>query len=163
MDAHGSSGAGRPPARARGVRAALAACALLAASGLAHGLARAQPGAPFPVRALAQELERVARVIDANTLQLAGGERIRLDDADAPDPPPRCRCRRECEIAASAQAMLADLVRGGVQIERYGQDRERRTLARVRSADGRGLGAALVNAGLAHPWRDGEPRQGWCG
>ncbi len=114
------------------------------------------------VPARAQGVDRVAQVVDGNELVLATGERIRLDDSDAPDLAPRCRCRDECATAAAARALAMQLVRDGVRIERYGQDRERRTLARVRTADGRSLAAALIEAGLARPHREGAPRQSWC-
>lgn len=111
------------------------------------------------------------RVIDGDTLELTTtGERIRLLGIDTPelrsygryDPP-------ECEriMAAAAKRDAARLLgnAASVEIERHGQDRYRRTLARleleapgVGSAD---MGAVLVLMGVGRRWEP-DSKGGWC-
>jgi micrococcal nuclease len=109
---------------------------------------------------------RRAGIIDGDTLAL-GDERVRLLNIDAPESF-RSHCERELVMGLKAKERLAALVRSGrLAVERYGQDRYRRTLARV-YVGGRDLGQVLIQEGLALPWRDGpEARadrlQHWCG
>jgi micrococcal nuclease len=109
---------------------------------------------------------RRAVIIDGDTLAL-GNERIRLLNIDAPESF-RSRCERELVMGLKAKERLAVLVRSGrLEVERHGQDRYRRTLARI-YVGGRDLGQVLIQEGLALPWRDGpEARadrlQHWCG
>jgi micrococcal nuclease len=109
---------------------------------------------------------RRAIIIDGDTLAL-GNERIRLLNIDAPESF-RSRCERELVMGLKAKERLAVLVRSGrLEVERHGQDRYRRTLARI-YVGGRDLGQVLIQEGLALPWRDGpEARadrlQHWCG
>ena len=109
---------------------------------------------------------RRALIIDGDTIAL-GSERIRILNIDAPE---SFRSHCECELAAGLRAKerLAALVRSGtIEIERRGEDRYRRTLARV-YVSGRDVGEVLVQEGLALPWRDGpEAKENrirhWCG
>ena len=109
---------------------------------------------------------RRAVIIDGDTLAL-GSERIRLLNIDAPESF-RSRCERELVMGLKAKERLAALARSGpLEVERHGQDRYRRTLARVYGG-GRDLGQVLVQEGLALPWRDGPEARAdrlrhWCG
>jgi endonuclease YncB( thermonuclease family) len=104
-------------------------------------------------------------IIDGDTVSISG-ERIRILNIDAPESyQPHC----EAELVAGLRAKerVAQLVRSGpLQIYREGQDRYRRTLARI-SVGGRDVGAVLVQEGLALPWQDGAAakearRRRWC-
>ena len=98
---------------------------------------------------------------------MLGDERVRLLKIDAPESFRSC-CERELVMGLKAKERLAALARSGpLKVERHGQDRYRRTLARV-YVGGRDLGQVLIQEGLALPWRDGsEARadrlQHWCG
>ena len=108
-------------------------------------------------------------IIDGDTVALpcppetAGrpgcSERVRLLDIDAPEiSRPRCEAERITGLAA--RATLADLIRGrSVEVDRHGRDRFGRTLARL-SVDDRDVGAAVMAAGFAVPWRPG--RAAWA-
>ncbi len=105
-------------------------------------------------------------LIDGDTVDVQG-ERIRILNIDAPESF-RSRCEAELKLALRTKERLGQLLRSGpVEIDRHGQDRYRRTLARlsVRQGD---VGNILVSEGLALPWKDGrhakEQRlQVWCG
>jgi micrococcal nuclease len=99
------------------------------------------------------------RVIDGDTLAL-GGERIRIIGLDAPERPGRCA--REAMLGQRAAERLAALLADGARVERRGRDRRRRTLAIVRTADGRDVAQVLIAEGLARPYRGRGPRPGWC-
>ncbi|MBQ0820709.1 thermonuclease family protein [Microvirga sp. HBU67558] len=105
-------------------------------------------------------------IIDGDTIAI-GSERVRILNVDTPETF-RPRCEAELVAGLKAKERLAELLRAGpVGIERHGQDRYRRTLARL-SAGGRDVGSVLVAEGLALPWRDGraawEQRwHHWCG
>ena len=101
-------------------------------------------GTPALVRA-----EPVDRVLDGDTLVLAGGERIRLRGINAPE-------KGECG-GEEAQTLLAALVADGVVAERTGSDRYGRTLAHLFTPDGTHLQRLLVSQGLAHVATYGEP------
>lgn len=108
--------------------------------------------------AVAQPVERVARVVDGDTLVLATGEVIRVENIDTPEL--QCRCRNECELALQAREFTAAHIGAGIGLLRRGQDRHRRTLARVILPSGADLGAELIARGLARPWAG--RRQSWC-
>jgi micrococcal nuclease len=92
---------------------------------------------------------RRAVIIDGNTIAL-GNERVRLLNIDAPESF-RSRCERELVIGLRAKERLAALARSGrLKVEHRGQDRYRRTLARVYVAC-RDLGQVLIQEGLALP------------
>jgi endonuclease YncB( thermonuclease family) len=137
------------------------AAILLAAAACASG----QTG-PLPVT--------VVRVIDGDTLVVLPAPHeplldednarlrivVRLLGVDAPE----LRADHECEREAARRAtefvrrLLAEardirLVPG--PLDRYG-----RTLGRI-TADGRDLGHALIEAGLARPYKGGR-RKPWC-
>lgn len=102
-------------------------------------------------------------VIDGDTFRL-DGEVIRLSNIDAPEMPPRSRCWAEARLARAAtmelQRIQGEGTPGGFRITREGQDRYRRTLARV-SFDGRtDAGETMIARGMASPWTG--RRWDWC-
>jgi endonuclease YncB( thermonuclease family) len=129
---------------------------------LALGLNAALP-APAPAETIDGGR---AVIIDGETVAF-GSERIRIENIDAPETR-GSRCERELVAGLRAKERLAQLLRRGpVQIDRSGEDRYRRTLARLRTAAG-DIGEVLVREGLVLPWREGaEAREArlrrWCG
>jgi micrococcal nuclease len=98
---------------------------------------------------------------------------VRLLNVDTPESF-RPRCERELAAALKAKERLAQLLRAGpVGIDRQGQDRYRRTLARLEVSAKTGekprdVGDVLIAEGLALPWRSGrdaweDRRRHWCG
>lgn len=116
----------------------------------------------------------VEEVIDGDTLRVRAhiwlGQdvaiHVRLAGVDAPET--RGGCARERELAERAQDFLASrLAPAGNKLPsvrlrevRYGKY-ARRVVARVETAAGLDLGAALLAAGLARPY-DGGRRPSWC-
>lgn len=105
----------------------------------------------------------VVRVIDADTLELSDGERLRLLGIDAPETW-RPRCDAEAALGALAtatvEAWLADaltveVVTDGTR-ERWG-----RLLGDV-LVDGDHLANRLIDAGLGAPYFGHGPRPDWC-
>ncbi len=125
--------------------------------------ARLNRRVPGPVSA------EVLRVVDGDTLIVRAHiwvdqnvrTHVRLADVDAPEI--RGRCRREKDLARRARAFARGLLRDRrVRLLdiRYGKYAGR-VVARVITASGEELGAALVRAGHARPYR-GRRRRGWC-
>ena len=86
---------------------------------------------------------------------IAIGQERRILNINAPESF-RPGCERELIAGLKAKARLAELVRAGsVVITRTGEDRYRRTLARVVAASGRDVGDTLACEGLALPWQAG--------
>lgn len=105
--------------------------------------------------------QRAVQVIDGDTIRVSG-EVVRLAGIDAPELR-RPRCLQERLLARQARDRLQALVAGGVRIEAVaGQDRYRRTLARVVDRRGHDIGELLVAEGLAVPYRGRGPRHRWC-
>lgn len=106
---------------------------------------------------------QVARVIDGDTFELEGGERVRILNIDTAEMPPRSRCAAERDLALAAKARLSEVVGQGrsLQLVREGRDRDRhdRQLRRVR-VDGQDVGELLIREGLAQPWRGRKAT--WC-
>lgn len=106
---------------------------------------------------------KVVRVIDGDTLELAGGDRVRILNIDTAEMPPRSRCGRERELALAAKVRLAELVEHGeiITLAREGRDRDPygRQLRRV-TIDGQDAGDQLIREGLAQPWRG--HKADWC-
>jgi endonuclease YncB( thermonuclease family) len=105
-------------------------------------------------------------IIDGDTIAV-GHERIRIENIDTRETF-RSRCEAELVLGLKAKQRLAELLRTrAIVITRMGEDRYRRTLARL-SAGGRDVGEVLVQEGFALPWKD-EPAaraarlQHWCG
>ncbi len=65
--------------------------------------------------------ERIARVVDGDTVVTASGEKVRLMGFDAPEI--RGKCPRERELAQRAAALLRRLARTGLEFDRHGRDR----------------------------------------
>ena len=149
----------------RPLGAAILACALTLGAGPAAGAEDVLAG---PVPAL------VEGVIDGDTLKVRAhiwlgqdvAVHVRLDGIDAPEL--SGGCDRERAMAERARAFLTSrLAPNGddgprVQLRqvRYGKY-ARRVVARVETAGGLDLGAALIAAGLAQAYNGGR-RPAWC-
>lgn len=99
------------------------------------------------------------RVIDGDTIQLAG-EKIRILDIDTPETwKPRCAQERAVGLAAKAR-LVGLLSRGQIAVDRRGRDRYGRTLAVVH-AGGVSVGEVLLREGHALPYRPGAAAKAW--
>ena len=99
-------------------------------------------------------------VVDGDTIWL-GGDKIRVADIDAPETHD-ARCAREQALGDRATRRLAQLLgAGAVSLRRVDRDRDRygRKL-RIVLVDGRSVGEALVDEGLAR--RYAGRRRPWC-
>jgi len=144
-------------------REGLGAGLALAVLGFGMASGGAAEVVPGPIEAL------VTAVIDGDTLAVRarvwlGQEvtiRVRLAGVDAPELAGRCRTERE--QALRARAFVAKRIGGGrvmLRAIRYGKFAGR-VVARVTDAEGRDLGRALLDAGLARVY-DGGRRLPWC-
>lgn len=106
---------------------------------------------------------RIVRVIDGDTVVVAGGKRVRILYIDTAEMPPRSQCARERRLALAAKARLEAFVRSADEIVliRDGQDRDTygRQLRRVRIG-GEDVSSILIREGLAQRWRG--RRADWC-
>lgn len=136
----------------------LAVCLSVAAPGLA-----AKEILAGPIQA------SVVEVIDGDTVIVRArvwlGQdvevRVRLSGIDAPEL--RARCPEERRLALAARAYLSDrLVTGPVALTdiHYGKYAGR-VIARLVDKDGADIGQALIENGLARPYRGGR-RGKWC-
>lgn len=114
---------------------------------------------------------RIVSVIDGDTLVMRarvwlGQEvetRVRLDGVDAPELG-RSKCDKERALAVKAKDFVGAWVKGravtlsAIQYGKYAG----RVVARVKTAAGEDLGAALIQAGLARAYNGGK-RKSWCG
>ncbi len=114
---------------------------------------------------------RIVSVIDGDTLVMRarvwlGQEietRVRLDGVDAPELG-KSKCGKERALAERAKDFVGAWVKDravtltAIQYGKYAG----RVVARVKTAAGEDLGAALIQAGLARAY-DGGKRQSWCG
>lgn len=100
-------------------------------------------------------------VVDGDTIRL-DGTKIRIADIDTPElSPPRCDYERE--LGERAKSRMRDLLNAGpFTLRRADRDEDKygRKLRTVHGADGRSIGAVLVDEGLARFW-DGS-RHPWC-
>jgi len=107
---------------------------------------------------------QIVRVIDGDTVVVAGGEHVRVLNIDAAEMPPHSHCALEEHMALAAKARVAELVAQAQEITlASGGDRDRdvygRQLRLIR-IDGEDLGARLMREGLAQPWRGHHAS--WC-
>ena len=136
--------------------------ALVAAIGLVQLTA-----SPPSMQSAAQEAPASAsvglRIIDGDTVEIRDtGERIRLENIDTPETGSRARCAAERQAGEQATAEARRLVGQAdrISVRRSGRtDQYGRTIGWI-SVDGRDLGALLIDAGLARPWRG--RREPWC-
>jgi endonuclease YncB( thermonuclease family) len=103
-------------------------------------------------------------IIDGDTIDdRAIGVRYRLANIDAPETGDNAKCyneRRRGELATGAAIRLVRAARSVTVRRTWRTDRYGRRVAFV-LVDGEDLGSALVQLGLAHPWRGSRER--WCG
>ncbi|QIG49463.1 hypothetical protein G5V57_18120 [Nordella sp. HKS 07] len=105
-------------------------------------------------------------IIDGDTIAI-GRERIRILSIDTPETF-HSRCENELVLGLKAKQRLRELLnRGEVRIERDGEDRYRRTLAKVFVGD-IDIGETLVREGFAQRYKPGSAAklqrlQTWCG
>ena len=127
------------------MRRAVILVAAVAAALAAVTLARGGGGAPARSEAL------VARVVDGDTIVLAGGERVRYIGVDTPEsvePGTPVQCYAKAAGRANARLVAGERVRLRYDAER--RDRYGRTLAYVyRASDGLFVNAELVRRGYA--------------
>lgn len=154
--------------RARGPGALGLACVLLLAAGPENQAAAAEASLAGPVPAV------VEAVVDGDTLRVRARiwldqevtTSVRLAGIDAPEI--AGACPRERALARRAREFVARRLETGrndaptvrLREVRYGKY-ARRVVARVETADGLDLGAALLAAGLAQAY-DGRRRPAWC-
>ena len=97
-------------------------------------------------------------IVDGDGLW-AGRERIRIENIDAPEID-QAKCPAERARGIAARDRLLVVLKGGFTIERTGQDRFGRTLARL-TVDGVDVGEIMVRGGHARRWTG--RRGSWCG
>ncbi|WP_225206235.1 thermonuclease family protein [Novosphingobium huizhouense] len=114
----------------------------------------------FQILAAGAALCATPSVHDGDTIR-CGVERIRIANIDAPELPdsPKCQDNRRayawCDYArgyAARDALQQFLAGGRARIERLGQDKYGRSLARV-TVSGKDAGGYLVGLGLARWWQ----------
>jgi len=112
-------------------------------------LAQSEPADP-----IADTLTGAARVIDADTLAIAG-RAVRLEGIDAPEKRQACRRngrRYQCGLAAT-QALRRRIGAGRVACTLGGRDNDGRSLGICHAADGTDLNGWLVEHGWALAYR----------
>ncbi len=136
-------------------------CHMLLAPGLAGAAPPRMLAGPVPatVTAIADgdTIDVVARIWLGQTV----ATRVRFAGIDAPEL--RGGCQRERDLAEAARSFVASrLAAPRVELRdiRFGKYAGR-VVARVVTADGEDLSAALLAAGLARPY-DGGTRRSWC-
>ncbi len=116
---------------------------------------------------------QVIKVLDGDTLHVRAfiwldqeiTTKVRLLDIDAPEL--KGRCADERALAKQAKSFVMQRVLGRsenqiVQLRDLRHDKYAgRVLARVLSSNGEDLGAALIAAGLARPYKERKRRR-WC-
>ena len=108
----------------------------------------------FITPALAQGITGPARVVDGDTLEIAG-QRIRLHGIDAPESRQWCRIgMAEVECGKKATKALRRLIAGNpVVCQERDVDRYGRIIAVCLNAEGQDVGAELVRQGWALAYR----------
>jgi len=145
------------------VLSALVMSSLAALSAVRPALAMDRQVLPGPVPAV------VERVVDGDTLEVRAqiwiGQEvrvlIRLSDIDTPEL--KGRCQEERQLAHQARRFVVHEIAGGpilltnIRLGKYAG----RVIADIKTAAGANLGARLLDAGLAKPYRKGRYRH-WC-
>jgi micrococcal nuclease len=118
----------------------------------------AKAGGNMPEMAMCKGFFRVSCVVDGDTIWLEG-EKIRIRDLDTPEIS-KADCPEELRLAADATATLIALLNDNDwTVERDGQDRYQRTLARI-MINGASVADPMIAAGVAIKW---EGKTGkWC-
>lgn len=95
-----------------------------------------------------------ARAVDGDTIELANGRSVRLLGYDTPE---YGRCGYW-----PAKRTMSRLIQGGVRLVNVsGRDKYGRTLAYVRTRDGRDVGSVMLRKGLAVARYDSLDGYGW--
>lgn len=99
-------------------------------------------------------------VVDGDTIWL-GGQKVRIAGIDAPETH-EPRCPREAELGKTAAERLRALLNSGTVLATpAGRDKDSNgRLLRDVAVDGRDVGKALINEGLARAY--GGRKRGWC-
>lgn len=147
-----------------GCLAGLALLALAAITSSGQAAARESLAGPVPAELI--------RILDADTLRVRATiwldqdveVNVRLAGLDTPEKGGRAKCARERRMAEEARALVEELLGTGpliltdIQYGKYAG----RVVAHVANAEYEDVSAALLEAGLARPYRGGT-RQSWCG
>lgn len=106
-----------------------------------------------PKPAPSGEWRVVVRVIDGDTLELDGGERVRLIGVDTPESvDPRRPVEYFGKEASAFTRRLAEGKRARLAYDQEGSDRYGRTLAYVYLEDGTFLNAEIIRQGYGHAY-----------
>ena len=114
----------------------------------------------------AEQVYRVAHVIDGDTIVTLEHGNVRFAITAAPETAGRARCPREAAIAEQAKNYVARRTADGVILRHEpGErdvDRHRRLLRHVYAADGGDIEAELIARGLAVRFVHGARPHDWC-
>jgi micrococcal nuclease len=139
----------------------------VAGGALCLGFGRPRAAAAGPIEApgglTPPETAEVARVLDGNTLQLGGGDRLRLAGLETPSPGLAANDDRMSRLAESAKAALRDLIGSHPVTLRYDvapRDRYGRRVGHAFNSGGIWLQAEMIAAGHGRVHGDGRNRLG---
>lgn len=96
------------------------------------------------------------RVIDGDTVEDAGGDRLRLEGIDAPEMPGHCRPGRACvpgDPFAAREALRGVLARPGAFCVGFRRDFYHRLLVRCWTGQGDDVNAWMIEHGFAQHYR----------
>lgn len=136
-------------------------------SRLGPQVARLSGGSALALTALAAALALTlasapVKVVDGDSVRLAGWGLVRLDGIDTPEL--KGRCAAEKVLARRARARLGELLAAGPVQVTWGEARREkfgRPLVRI-SAGGHDVAETLIAEGLGRAYA-GAQRGGWCG
>ena len=113
-----------------------------------------------------EQVYRVARVIDGDTIVTLEHGKVRFAITAAPETAGRARCPREAAIAEQAKEYVIRRTANGVILRHEpGErdvDRHRRLLRHVYAADGGDIEQELIARGLAVRFVHGARPHDWC-